>query len=308
MKVITSLGTENPINVPPEWKGFFHSSIFINNLKALNDSKHLLVKLIWRLMKESLMIGEFRACRSHVRDVLEAHVKDISVKSSVITDSADAMNYNRVEKICQKKVIDLIDLQEYIATKMYLQMIMFVREALVEPDTNVDDRIFKLWYSIFFCRIWKQHITMRPASHGVFIKSDFITSNAHNCLELNGHELLKILIYCRDVVKKPEMFLVHLLSSQDCEEAFRALRSMGTSNYTSINFTMFELLHKIRRATAMMSLEHDYSIIRKKSELKQQRVLVPTELPSNQRIAEIIKESCIAAVRDLEELGNLIVR
>lgn len=303
MKIISSLGAEKPTNVPVDWQGFFRSSINRSNFIMMNDSMHLLVKLFWRLMKENPMIGVFRASRTHIRDVLEANRKDISVKPSIVTESADAMNYNRVEKVCQREIVDLIDSPDYIATKMYLQMLMFVREALVEKDTEVEDRIFKLWYAIFFCRIWKHHITMRSAAQGVFLKNDFITSNAHNCLELNGHEVLKFLLYCRDVVKKPEMFLVFLLSSQDCEEAFRVLRSMGTSNYTSINFTMFELLHKIRRATKLMSIEHDYEIIRKKSQRKLQSVYVPTELPSDQKIAEIIKRSCIAAREDLELLG-----
>lgn len=46
---------------------------------------------------------------------------------------------------------------------------------------------------------------------------------------------------------QPELFLPTLFDSQTCEKTFRQLRSMGTINYTKINFTMIELLHMISR-------------------------------------------------------------
>lgn len=47
--------------------------------------------------------------------------------------------------------------------------------------------------------------------------------------------------------EKPELFLTTLFDSQACERTFRLLRQMGTVNFTKITFTIFELMHMVRR-------------------------------------------------------------
>lgn len=45
----------------------------------------------------------------------------------------------------------------------------------------------------------------------------------------------------------PHLFIPYLFSSQPCEHIFRTMRSMGTVNYTKINFNLNELFHLISR-------------------------------------------------------------
>lgn len=79
-----------------------------------------------------------------------------------------------------------------------------------------------------------------------YLAENFITLNAYLCIELNGSNLVKLVRILREE-GKPELFQTTLLDSQACERAFRQLRSMGTPNYTKINFTFYELMHMVRR-------------------------------------------------------------
>lgn len=45
----------------------------------------------------------------------------------------------------------------------------------------------------------------------------------------------------------PDQFITALFDSQTCERIFRTFRSMGTTQYTKINFSLLELIHKIGR-------------------------------------------------------------
>lgn len=56
---------------------------------------HLAVKLIWKFMNSiALQLGEYRICCSSVETTLEANSRTIR------KDKADAMNYRRVELLC----------------------------------------------------------------------------------------------------------------------------------------------------------------------------------------------------------------
>lgn len=54
----------------------------------------------------------------------------------------------------------------------------------------------------------------------------------------------------------PEHFLPTLFDSQSCEEIFRHFRSMGTMQYTKINFSLYELLHMISCVEAQNEISY----------------------------------------------------
>lgn len=112
----------------------------------------------------------------------------------------------------------------------------------MDEDITPYERIEMLFHAIFFLRIWRKWILKSK----YILRENFITLNAYLCTEINGANLLKLIRTFREE-NRQELFLTTLFDSQGCERAFRQLRSMGTPNFTKINFTLLELLHMIRR-------------------------------------------------------------
>lgn len=55
---------------------------------------------------------------------------------------------------------------------------------------------------------------------------------------------------------KSELFLPSLFDSQNCERSFRQFRSMGTVDFTKINFSLYELLHMIGRIEVLNDIAY----------------------------------------------------
>lgn len=70
--------------------------------------------------------------------------------------------------------------------------------------------------------------------------------NAYTCIEINAKNLIRLIRKLRNL-NLGELFIPHLFASQPCEQTFRQLRSMGTINFTKINFSMLEVIHMIGR-------------------------------------------------------------
>lgn len=87
-----------------------------------------------------------------------------------------------------------------------------------------------------------------------------------------------------------EKFLPTLFDSQTCEKLLRHFRSMGTTNYTKINFTMFELLSLTRRAEMKNEIDQyklsDVDILfpRRKHAIKTK----PADLPTDEVIQKTL--------------------
>lgn len=302
MKLISKLGYEedNSSTIPAEFKDFFFAPFDYGDLITINDPSHLAPKMFWKLLNTPPLIGRYRASATDIRLVIDANRKDLRFGTSVLTDVVDAMNYSKVALVCCKEFIDLFTSQEQLATKFYLTLIQYVIEAFIDRTTSPTERIYKAWFVVFFCREWKTFVEMNEKTR---LLDDFITPNALNCIELNAHNLIKFLLVCRETCQ-PEMFLPHLLGSQDCEAFFRNLRSMGSTNYTVVNFTMNELLHKIRRVMKMSHLESMYNIVRPGAVIKSNKTFVPDHLPSNEEIFNIISDVWVQVKKDLQQLGK----
>lgn len=78
------------------------------------------------------------------------------------------------------------------------------------------------------------------------VYDNFISWNLETCVEINAHNMVRIIRRLR-CINRPDLFKPSLMSSQPCEETFRTMRSMGSVNYTKINFTLLELFHLIGR-------------------------------------------------------------
>lgn len=311
MQDITSFyDCDEKFECPQEFDGFFDARWDSSELITLNDAIHLVVKMMWRIMCINMMIGDYRASSAIIVDVLNTVGKhEAKIGSSVVTNNKDAMNYGRVEKICTEDVYSLFTEESQKATKIFLKLVTCVNDALIITSFSPEERIKKLWYAVFFCRLWRVSIELR-SKQGQTLQGDFLTRNAYACLEINAHNFLKYLVFCREL-NKPEMFLPYETNSQPCENFFRNIRSMGSTNYTVINFNMLELLHKIRRAMKICELQetidpeiHETLTKSKRRKMQQKHLFVPTSLPSNIAIKCCVDLALLEALQDAKELGS----
>lgn len=156
-------------------------------------------------------------------------------------NSNDKMNFDSVEKICDEKVQKL--LEETVpgsqGTVMYLKLMKTVLDSFLMKDLKVEERIAKIWYCVFFLRIWRHWI---KKSHHTL--KNFITINAYLCIEINAHSLILLALKCS---AEPQLFVPWLTSSQPCEKTFRSLRSLSSTFSTVVNFSMLDILQRINK-------------------------------------------------------------
>lgn len=111
----------------------------------------------------------------------------------------------------------------------------------------------------FFLRIWRQFIS----TSSVFkLQDNFITSNSYTCIELNVHNPVLLIKQFRDQ-NNGELSLPPIFDSQTCEKAFRQFRSMGSMEFTKINFTLYDLLHMISRVEVQNEIAYLSSALKK---------------------------------------------
>ncbi|XP_055623451.1 uncharacterized protein LOC129766873 [Toxorhynchites rutilus septentrionalis] len=103
-------------------------------------------------------------------------------------------------------------------------------------------------FAVMALRIWK---TCCRKNRSCFM----ITANIYACIEMNFHELIKLINFFREK-SMDEYFLPTLFGSQDCGEFFRHLRSLTTLCSTIVNFSMLDLLHRVHRVDFMNYAEN----------------------------------------------------
>lgn len=220
------------------------------------DIVHIGTKLRNRLLSSSnvLLIGDKIASVSHLKMMLNVVSKDKHglVYSDICPD--DRQNYGSLQKIMETKVRTA--LEEFIVgsegTIEYIRMCQEITSSLYDDDLSPLDRLFLIWRSTFFLRACRQFIT-QAIDINMKLSDNFITSNAYMCIELNAKNLIILIKHFRDENLK-EYFIPTILNSQPCEETYRKMRSMGTINFTKINFTLLELFHLIGRVELMNNI------------------------------------------------------
>lgn len=150
-------------------------------------------------------------------------------------------------------------------------------------------------------RIWRKHILMSPSQK---LKQNFITHNAYTCIEINARCLINLVKKFREA-NTPELFLPTLFDSQTCESMFRQLRSMGTMNFTRINFSIYDLLHMVGRTEVQNSIvyfklpeEVSFPLTHKRT---QKTKIFP--LPSDMEINSTLEEARKRAIEDALKFG-----
>lgn len=274
----------------------------------VQDHIHIGTKLRNRLLKPSieLPMGYKIVSISYLKILINEIQKDIHGLCMKDICPDDRQNYESLEKIMKPAVLEA--LSKYIVgsqgTIMFLKLCYGITSSFCEENLSPLERIYNIWKAIFFIRAWRKWI-QRSHSSKLNLSENFISYNAFNCIEINGNNLISAMRTFRDK-NIPELFMPSLFSSQPCEEVFRKLRSMGTMNYTKINFNLLEVFHLISRVELINDIIHfqlsgvDVKFPRNKINKSTFNHL---ELPSDEEIKDRINAAKIDAIADAEKFG-----
>lgn len=279
--------------------------VSIENRYTLNpvcaqDTIHVGTKLRNRLLNSSitLRLGNSIATIVHIKNLLNTVNKE--EHGLVMSDiyPQDRQNFKSLEKIMHSRVISALEnnIPDCNATVAYLKLCKQLTSCFVEENKNPIERIYDIWNGLYFLRCWRDWI-QKSKCHT--LAENFISLNAYRCIELNAHALVDLTIKLR---ASPDMFITPCFASQPCESVFRHMRSMGTQNFTKINFSLFELLHLTARVELMNKIAFSYPCI-VFPRLKPSFEYTQQVLPSNEEIKETMKKALQDALKMAEGFG-----
>lgn len=271
---------------------------------CVQDTIHIGTKMRNRLLNTSvsLKIGNKIASIAHIKMLLE-HPKEWH--GLVITDinPEDRQNYKSLEKIMNSRVISALkyEIVDSEATMIYLTICDQITSSFLNTDLSPIDRVYKLWNAVYFLRCWRKSIVL---DKNLTTTENFITNNAYICVEINAHALIYLIVKLRSS-QTENMFLTHEFSSQPCESTFRQLRSMGTANYTKINFNLYELVHIIARLELINKIAYSneeiiFPRVQSKNQLSVEQKSI---LPTDQQIADTMNNALQDALQTIAQFG-----
>lgn len=266
----------------------------------IQDTTHIGTKLRNRLLKPSILLpfGTKAVSLTHLKELLKLAPKDVHglFRSDVLPD--DRQNYKSLQKLMENRVEDA--LKRYVidseATIVYLQICRNITSSFLDKKLTPSERVYRIWYSVFLLRIWRNFLSKSKMYN---VNEHFISSNAFDCIELNALGLVQLIVTLREAGRS-HMFLPTIFDSQVCESTFRQMRSMGTINWTRINFTLMELLHMVSRVELQTEIMYKLSNIIKfpRANLRVNSTEIQhSQLPSNEEIEVIIQRALVEAVQ-----------
>lgn len=268
------------------------------------DTIHLGNKFRNRTLKLNihLPMGLFDVSTVHLQQLVKNIQKSVHGLSQIDVCPIDRMNFDSYEKITNDRVLEALQvhIQRSDATVQYLKIARDITSSFLEHDLSPTDRVFRIWHGVFFLRIWRQSIL---CSKRYTLKENFITPNAYVSSELNARNLICLIKKFRDE-GKDHLFLPPIFDSQSCEKMFRTFRSMGTAQYTKINFSIYELMSMIGRVEVL----NDIAYIK----LADEKITFPNKrtgrtkkysLPSDDEINETIAKAKREAIQNASNLG-----
>lgn len=311
IRILNSMRYNSNFNSPVDenqWFGNRDSSICF-----LQDIVHIGTKLRNRLSNSAifLLIGNKIVSVAHLKILINSVPKAVHqlVYSDVCPE--DRQNYDSLNRIMHTRVREA--LSTYVwgseGTIEFICICDDITSSLYDENLSPLERLLRIWRSTFFIRAWWLHIK-RATWTGINLDDNFISRNAHQCIELNAKNLLILVKFFRNNGFS-KFFLPTIFNSQPCEQTFRKLRSMGTINFTKINFTLLELIHLIGRVELMNDIMY--------FKLADEEVFFPRnpihksdlnhfELPTDNEIDNTIEQALNSAVENAKKYGMLITR
>lgn len=234
---------------------------FVQEFICVQDTIHIGTKLRNRLLNSSIVlyIGNKIISIAHINKLIEIVSKEVHglMKTDVFPE--DRQNYKSLEKIMESRVLEA--LEKYVvdseATIAYLTMCKLITSSYLDVTLTALERIYNIWYALYFFRCWRKWLSIQK---DYSTKDNFISNNAYTCIEINAHALIEIIVKLRSNGQS-HLFMPLYFASQPCEHIFRTMRSMGTANFTKINFTLNELFHMIGRLELMQKIVYSHQDI-----------------------------------------------
>lgn len=268
-----------------------HGLLSIEDPCYVQDTTHIGTKLRNRILKVSILLpfGKKFISVSHLKMLLEIPKdKHGLVYKDVCPD--DRQNYASLEKVMADRVLEALkqNVFDSEATIVFLKICKFVTSSYLNTQLKPTERVYRMWHATFVLRFWRNWIEKNSSYN---LNENFISDNAYICVELNALNMLRLISKLRNA-GKPEWFLPYLFDSQTCESTFRQMRSMGTINFTKINFTLLELFHLIERVELQNEIVYnrlahtDIVFSRIKQRVQHDHV---HDLPSNQELVDTLK-------------------
>lgn len=240
------------------WKWFHMGNSVIRGCSFVQDSVHIGTKLRTRILKPSIVLplGNFIASSSYLHVLIQEFSKDKHLLVPSDLKAEDKMNFRSAEKMYSDQVRNLLkSIPDTAGTQAFLLVMQYSVTSYCDKTLTIHDRIYRLWYVVFFLRIWKKWILK---SKQYTVKNNFISQNCYISLELNAHSLLNLV---KEFNIIPELddaaFTSWLFSSQVCEKLFRATRSMTSTFSTVVNFSIKDIINRINRISAINFILHD---------------------------------------------------
>lgn len=274
------------------------------DLIVIQDTIHIATKLRNRLLKLGIVLpmGTHKVSIDDLLKLMSNVHKSVHGLTRTDICPEDRMNFASFQKIVDNRVIEA--LRKYVegseATIKYLQICSQITSCFLETDLAPLERVFKIYYSVYFLRIWRRFIA---SNRNYNIQDNFVTSNAYTCIEINARNLINLIKKFRER-NTPEQFLPAIFDSQTCEKSFRQFRSMGTVEFTRINFSLYELLNMIGRTEVQNDIayfklaEHDVFFPNKRT-AKTKVYPLPTDIEIN----TVITNAKHSAIEDARVLG-----
>ncbi len=126
------------------------------------DTIHLLAKLkLCLIAPSSLMwLGSETACRGHLVELIKKLPKSQHGLSDRTIDPRDKQNYSSIELLLHqcvdKSLAELHTSVKANGTRIYLHMMNDIRDSLLNRSIRPLDRLYKIWKTVFFLRIWRR--------------------------------------------------------------------------------------------------------------------------------------------------------
>lgn len=288
----------------PKLLAAMNHHVFHSLTPVTQDTSHIAAKLRNRLLHEgvNLMMGTSKVSVNHLKALVRDVQKSVHGLTYMDVHPIDRMNLVSFEKIVRPRVVNALN--NYInnseGTIKYLNICNDVTSCYLDFDLTPSERILRMWRSLFFLRIWRHFIL---SSRSYTLGKNFITTNAYTCVEINARTLILLIKKFRDE-NTPEQFLPTMFDSQMCEKTFRLFRSMGTTQFTKINFSLYELLFMIGRVevTNIISYSKLANIgIKFPNRREGKTTIYP--LPSDSEINAVIAEARKIAIEEAAEFG-----
>jgi len=127
----------------------------------VQDTTHIITKMQTRFLKEEIILqmGNYLATVDHLHYLVKNVSKDKHLLTSWDLKGEDKMNYFAGEKMCSSRVISqLKQIANTDGTIAYLNIMNYIILSFLNDSTSLSDRVYYMWYSVFFLRIWRAWI------------------------------------------------------------------------------------------------------------------------------------------------------